>query len=115
MKLKGVKEIYAIFVSLFMDKMEKEEPIQIDIEKVIKKKAPEVGKKIPGFVYRFLEKTICQERMNYILREYADCKGVDFADALLSELNVKVKLETRRFYTEGNCGTYDFLLPPQLY
>ena len=38
MKLKGVKEIYAIFVSLFMDKMEKEEPIQIDIEKVIKKK-----------------------------------------------------------------------------
>ena len=93
MKLKGVKEIYAIFVSLFMDKMEKEEPIQIDIEKVIKKKAPEVGKKIPGFVYRFLEKTICQERMNYILREYADCKGVDFADALLSELNVKVKLE----------------------
>ena len=93
MKLKGIKEIYAIFVSLFMDKMEKEEPIQIDIEKVIKKKAPEVGKKIPGFVYRFLEKTICQERMNYILREYADCKGVDFADALLSELNVKVKLE----------------------
>ena len=53
MKLKGVKEIYAIFVSLFMDKMEKEEPIQIDIEKVIKKKAPEVAKKIPGFVYRF--------------------------------------------------------------
>ena len=38
MKLKGVKEIYAIFVPLFMDKMEKEEPIQIDIEKVIKKK-----------------------------------------------------------------------------
>ena len=52
MKLKGVKEIYAIFVSLFMDKMEKEEPIQIDIEKVIKKKAPEVGKKIPGSFFR---------------------------------------------------------------
>ena len=43
MKLKGVKEIYAIFVSLFMDKMEKEEPIQIDIEKVIKKKAPDLS------------------------------------------------------------------------
>ena len=28
MKLKGVKEIYAIFVSLFMDKMEKEKLIR---------------------------------------------------------------------------------------
>ena len=53
MKLKGVKEIYAIFVSLFMNKMEKEEPIQIDIEKVIKKKAPEVGKKFPDLYIVF--------------------------------------------------------------
>lgn len=56
MKLKGVKEIYAIFVSLFMDKMEKEEPIQIDIEKVIKKKAPEVGKKNSRICISFFRK-----------------------------------------------------------
>ncbi len=88
-----VEEILLLLFVPLDIKMEKEEPIQLDIEKVIKKKAPDFGKKIPGFVYRFLEKTICQEQMNAILREYADCKGVDFADALLSVLNVKVKLE----------------------
>ncbi len=85
-----------------MSKMGKKEPIQIDIEKVIKNKAPGVGNKIPGFIYRFLERTICQEQMNYILREYADCEGVSFADALLSELNVTVKLEgEENIPTEG--------------
>lgn len=66
--------------------------VQLDIEKIVKSKAPGFGKKLPGFVYRFLERTICQERMNYILREYGDKLGVDFADGLLDELNVKIKL-----------------------
>lgn len=73
--------------------MNNEAPIQIDIEAVIKAKAPKASKKIPGFVYRFLEKTICQERMNYILRKYAGDYGVDFARDLLNELNVKIILE----------------------
>ncbi len=72
--------------------MEENFPIQIDIEKVIKNKAPKLGKKFPAFLFRFLEKTICQEQMNYILRKYAGCQGVDFAKALLSELNVTTKI-----------------------
>lgn len=73
--------------------MGNEEPIQIDIEAVIKAKVPKAAKKIPGFVYRFLKKTICQERINYILRRYAGDEGVDFARDLLNELNVTIKLE----------------------
>ena len=70
----------------------KSEPLQIDIEKVIRQKAPGVSRRIPGFVYRFLEKTICQDRMNYILRKYNGQEGVDFASALLDELNVKIEI-----------------------
>ncbi len=73
--------------------METNFPMQIDIEKVVKKKAPELGKKLPAFLFRFLEKTICQEQMNAILRKYAGCEGVDFAKALLSELNVTTRVE----------------------
>ena len=73
--------------------MEANFPMQIDIEKVVKKKAPELGKKLPAFLFRFLEKTICQEQMNAILRKYAGCEGVDFAKALLSELNVTTRVE----------------------
>lgn len=70
--------------------MDKELPLQLDIERIIKTKAPGLGKKLPGFAYRFLEKTICQERMNYILRTYNGDEGVDFANSLLHELNVNV-------------------------
>ena len=72
--------------------MDKELPLQLDIERIIKTKAPGLGKKLPGFAYRFLEKTICQERMNYILRTYNGDEGVDFANSLLHELNVTVNL-----------------------
>lgn len=72
--------------------MEENFPIQIDIEKVVKTKAPSLGKKLPSFLFRFLENTICQEQMNYILRKYAGCEGVDFAKALLSELNVTTNI-----------------------
>lgn len=73
--------------------MDKIEVVQLDIEQVIKDKAPKLGKKLPRFLYRFLAKTICQERMNYLLRTYADCVGVDFAKAVLKDLNVTIEVK----------------------
>ncbi|MEG1617655.1 MAG: 1-acyl-sn-glycerol-3-phosphate acyltransferase [Bacteroidales bacterium] len=66
--------------------------LHLDVEKAIKAKAPEAGKKIPGFVYRFLSKLVCEEKMNYILDHYGHLQGVDFAAGVLDELNVRVKL-----------------------
>ncbi len=73
--------------------MEKKEVVQLDVESIIKAKSPKIGKRLPKFVYRFLERTICQDRMNYILRTYSECVGVDFAKAVLSELNVTIEVE----------------------
>lgn len=67
--------------------------LQIDIEKAIKKKAPEAGKKIPGFIYRFLAKLICQEKMNYLLNHNGSSYGVDFAEGVLKDMNVGVRME----------------------
>jgi putative hemolysin len=73
--------------------MESEISLNIDIEKAIKKKAPGAGRKIPRFVYRLLARLICQERLNWLLHRNAQRQGVDFADGVLSDLNVSVRLE----------------------
>lgn len=87
--------------------MASKSPIQLDIEQIIKAKAPKIGEKLPAFLFRFLEKIICQDRMNYILREYSECEGVDFADALLSELNITLKVVGEENIPEN--GKYTFV------
>lgn len=67
--------------------------LHIDIEKAIKKKAPDAGRKIPGFVYRFLAKLICQDQMNDLLFRNRDRFGVDFADGVLQDMEVQVVME----------------------
>lgn len=67
--------------------------LHLDVEKAVKSKAPEAGKKIPGFIYRFLAKLICQERMNHLLDTYGHLSGVDFATGVLEDLRVKVILQ----------------------
>lgn len=67
--------------------------LRVEIEKVIKSKAPKAGNKIPKFVYRLLEKLICQDRINYLLRNNGSSQGVDFASGVLKDLNVEVKME----------------------
>ena len=68
------------------------EPLKIDIEKVVKEKAPKYAKKIPGFLFRYLERTIHQDEINYILKTYKDSTGVKFADDLLSYMNVHINV-----------------------
>ena len=74
--------------SLFMQLNMASEPLKVDIEQVVKKKAPKYAKKIPGFLFRYLERTIHQDEINYILNKYNGSTGVQFADNLLSYLNV---------------------------
>ena len=77
--------------ALFTNDMSSE-PLKIDIEKVVKEKAPKYAKKIPGFLFRYLERTIHQDEINYILKTYKDSTGVKFADDLLSYMNVHINV-----------------------
>ena len=80
-----------ILYALFTNDMSSE-PLKIDIEKVVKEKAPKYAKKIPGFLFRYLERTIHQDEINYILKTYKDSTGVKFADDLLSYMNVHINV-----------------------
>ena len=73
--------------------MDSDISLQIDIEKAVKAKAPEAGKKVPRFVYRALAKLICQDRLNELLHHNAHLDGVDFATGVLRDLGVDVRLE----------------------
>lgn len=64
------------------------EPLKIDIEKVVREKTPKYAKRIPGFLFRYLKRTIHQDEINYVLSTYKDSTGVQFADDLLDYMNV---------------------------
>lgn len=82
------------------------EPLQINIENVVRNKAPRHAKKIPQWVFRRLEKIICQKEMNQVLVNIHGNEGVDFADALLKDLNVTLRIEGAENLPET--GRYTF-------
>ena len=55
----------------------------IDIDKVLREKAPKYYKYIPKFVVSYLKRIVHQEELNVFLRESKDKVGVDFLKACL--------------------------------
>lgn len=65
------------------------EPITIDVESVVKSKLGKRGSMVPGFVYRYLERVIRQDRLNELLVGNFPKTGVEFCRGVLSDLNVR--------------------------
>lgn len=63
----------------------------IDIDKVLKDKAGEKAKKIPRFVVSFLKRIVHQDEVNAFLTRTADKSGVDFLEACMEYLDIKLK------------------------
>lgn len=61
----------------------------ISLERIIASKNPKLLKIIPKFVLTWFKKFICLDRINEIIYKYRDLQGVDFANALLDELQIK--------------------------
>ena len=74
----------------------------IDIDKVLREKAPKYYKYIPKFVVSYLKRIVHQEELTVFLRESKDKVGVDFLKACLEFLdaNIVVKGE-ENLPTEG--------------
>lgn len=62
----------------------------IDLDKVIKEKAPGIYNKMPRFVISYLKKKIHQEELNEILTIYADKDGVDFMQSCVEYFHLKL-------------------------
>lgn len=65
---------------------------QIDIKQVLQQKAPSAARKIPGFVVRYLIRTVHQDELNDILRRYHDKDGVAFMQELIGYFDLNLEL-----------------------
>ena len=67
------------------------EPMKIDVDKVLRERLPRHYKYIPRFVVRWLERTICQDKLNAILVQMAGKNSVDAATAALHEMDITIE------------------------
>lgn len=67
--------------------------MKLDIDQVLKAKAPRYYKFIPGFIIEWLKRTICQDKLNALLQNNKDKTGVDFATGILEDLNIKINIK----------------------
>jgi len=66
------------------------EILKIDVDKVLRERLPGTYRYLPRFVVRWLERLICQDRLNQVLEAVGDREGVEAATAMLDDLNVSV-------------------------
>lgn len=80
----------------------------IDIEKILRAKAPEKYKYIPKFLVSYLKKIIHQDEINVFLQNGAKGKeGVDFLEASLDFLDMKIEVKGEENLPQG--GLYTFV------
>ena len=68
------------------------QPIQINLDEVLRSRAPRHYKYIPRWAVRKLERTIRQDELNQILVNMGTKTGVDAADSALHDLQVQTTL-----------------------
>lgn len=68
-----------------------DQPMRIDVDKVLRERLPKHYRRIPRFVIRWLERTICQDRLNTILEKMAGKNSVDAATAALDEMDITIE------------------------
>jgi len=66
-----------------MDNLSKNAPNLLDLDKVLRDKAPKIYSKTPSFVINYIKKKIHIDELNEILTIYADKYGVDFMEAVV--------------------------------
>lgn len=64
----------------------------IDIEKAIHSKKPQLLQWMPGFVLKYIKRVTHEEWLNSVLIKHLNLKGLDFAEALIKEFEMDVKL-----------------------
>lgn len=65
----------------------------IDIRVLVRGKSPKLARKLPGFVYKWLEKLLHLKEINDFLRESGHLEGTAFIEAAIKWLNIKFNIE----------------------
>lgn len=68
---------------------ENQEPVKlINIREVFQKKNPKLAKKLPWFVYRYINHIMHIDEINEILINHGNEKGIEFANSMVKHFNV---------------------------
>ncbi len=93
--------------------------LKIEIRKVFKEKNPTMGRMVPGFIYRYIERIVHQDFVNNLLERHGHKKGVEFIHAMIAEFNVTLNIsgfdnipESGRFIFASNhpLGGFDGII-----
>ncbi len=82
-------------------------PFLIDIDKILREKAPKQSKYIPRFVVSYLKRIIHQDEVNGFLSANDDKYGVEFVRAGLEFLDTKLDVKGEENLPDG--GLYTFV------
>ena len=69
--------------------MAESDVLKIDLDEVIRSRAPKVHRFTPRFLIRSLERLICQDRMNEMLQANRGREGADFCRGVLEHLDIE--------------------------
>ena len=61
---------------------------QINLRQIVRERLGRYSRLVPGFVLRYLEKTVCQDRLNELLRNNFPREGAEFCEGVLADLDV---------------------------
>ena len=85
------------------------ETLKIDVSKVLKNKMPDRYRYIPRFVVKWLERIIHQDELNALLLKNGDKEGIDFADAILKDLEITTEIIGNDNLPPAGSGRYIFV------
>lgn len=76
-----------------LDTKKDNQVIKIDVDAVLRNRLPRYYRYIPRFVVRWVERIICQKRLNELLEENQGRYDADFCRGLLESLNITYEIK----------------------
>jgi putative hemolysin len=70
-----------------------EQKDRIDIDAILDNKAPNLRKRLPGFIVRYVKKIAHQDDLNLFFRKYGHLHGSEFAAAILEDFKISITIE----------------------
>jgi len=78
----------------------------VDIDKIVRGKAPRQYKYIPNFIISYLKHIVHQDEINKFLLEHKNACGVEFLDAALKFTDIKIEIQGKENLPENGRATF---------
>ncbi len=85
-----------------MDSEKKEVIKRIDIREMFMEKNPKLAKRLPGFIYRYINRIMHIDEVNEIMVNHGNERGIEFARSMVKDFNISETINgLENLSTEG--------------